>query len=56
MNNDSLRMLAGEKAGLDNPEEFHLGDFTYENQIIAEVMFKHLEATEFTGFTVKLIS
>ena len=51
-NNETLRRLAGEEAGLANPSGFSLEDFMYDNVIIAETMFRHLENTEFVGLSV----
>lgn len=52
LTNDTLRSIAGREAGLEDPDDFGLEDFTYENRIIAEMIFKHMEETNFVGLTV----
>lgn len=35
-----------------NNSEFKLELFTYKNNIVKNIMFRHLENTDFTGITV----
>ncbi len=44
--------MAGNESELEDPDGYGLENFTYKNRIIAETMFGHLEATNFTGLTV----
>ncbi len=46
--------MAGIEAELEDPDGFGLENFTYKNGIIAETMFRHLEATDFVGLTVSV--
>ena len=50
-NNATLNMLAAQAEKL-NGTEFTLEDFTYQNNIVETIMFRHLEQTNFTGITV----
>lgn len=34
------------------PSHFELEDFTYENDALLEIIFRHLSNTSFRGFTV----
>ena len=52
MENETLREEAGMASNVAN---FSIEDFTYENNIIQQIMFRHLTDTNFTGVTVSPI-
>lgn len=49
-NNSELNGKAREEAGLTS--SFRIENFTYNNSAIVEVLFNHLERTQFQGITV----
>lgn len=51
INNVTLNMLAAEAEG-SNGSGFGLEDFTYRNNMIQAIVFRHLTETNFTGITV----
>ena len=54
--NDFLNERAGNASGIPLDEEFRMENFTYNNNVVAEVMFSHLNATNFIGITVSTLA
>ena len=53
--NKTLNRLAGESEGWEETEtEFRIENATYKNNVIQQIMFNHLERTNFLGITVNL--
>lgn len=51
--NNTLSWLAALAEPINATDRgFNLGDFSYKNNIVQRIMFKHLEKTNFTGITV----
>lgn len=47
-------MLAREDEGLTGGgTDFRIENATYKNNVVQQIMFKHLERTNFLGITVK---
>ena len=53
--NISLSDLAYEAGNMPNRNEtFRMENFTYQNDVVMETMFKHLEETDFLGVSVSV--
>ena len=52
-NNDTLNELAANASGIPPGQAFRLEHFTYNNSIVLEVIFGHLQETDFLGLTVR---
>ena len=50
--NSTLNAEVWEAAGLQGNGTFPLDSFSYNNSALLEVVFRHVQATNFTGITV----